>query len=118
MLSKVGARCDQRANTSANRAARAGYRLLDHHDHYRQHPRRPSRVQADRDGGVPADPAASRPRRSPAAGGPRVALASRAQGEPRPVAFERAGLRGLLAFIAVGLILWALIIYGLLWAFR
>jgi hypothetical protein len=47
-----------------------------------------------------------------------VALASRAQREPRPVAFERAGLRGLLAFIAVSLILWALIIYGLLWAFR
>jgi hypothetical protein len=38
--------------------------------------------------------------------------------KPRPVAFERAGLRGLLAFIAVGLLLWVGIIYGLLWAFR
>jgi hypothetical protein len=72
-----------------------------------------------RDGGVPADLAVSRHiGRSAAAGGLVVALVSRARWEPRPVAFERAGLRGLLAFIAVSLILWALIIYGLLWAFR
>lgn len=47
-----------------------------------------------------------------------MALAARARWEPRPVALERAGLRGLLAFIAVSLILWALIIYGLVRAFR
>jgi hypothetical protein len=47
-----------------------------------------------------------------------VALASRARGEPRPVAFERAGCGGFIAFCAICALLWALIIYGLLWAFR